>query len=386
MLSKDQLDFYFEHLVDDFWITIKGKKYGVNRSLASSLSKYISEIDPSSSEITLDIDDPHDCFPLVIDFLHGKKIEITTLNDYSIQQIAEFLQIESLLNLTRQSLEEPLTPKNVRDRLYQNPNNETYLNYLYENIESIRNENSLTQFEPDILLKVKNFTKSNFTSVKSRYTFYFDCCISFPTLVTQFLTNDDIRQIPEEVLSLLVSDEKYSTLDDIIPFYPIAQNLYHQVEDNKHQYQNLLVQCEESMKEKEDIISKRDKYKELAEMKEKNEKLYNDIKEFSNDFQENSRINVLNDYKVSQNTLDEIQNNIKEIEEQISMKKSNCKQENLRNSCAEAEDTLEDLAMCLNKLLPNDTDIEMILEETEKIAKNLGNLAQEAFNVLEPNS
>lgn len=420
MLSPSELSQYLSELPKDLSLKINSKQFMVNKEFASSLSNYISRKiseNPTTNIILIEQSDPTNIFPSVISFLNGKKIDINPNNDYYLDKFASFLEIQSLKNLTEKSLESPLSPYNIVQRILHI--NETipndYISFFELNIEPIiqfhsqlaknREENQIFNLDPSFLSTIIHSEQSRFANDSSRYFFALNCYQSFYSKygysekLNLFINTDDVSKIPDDVIRQMATNEDYISLDGQFPSILLAQKLINDIIDLQKQIKDTNLEYslqEKNLKDirKEDERIMKQKSNSDIKLNEVGQRRYKLAKELLN-----SATNIdkkapdLSQFIVFKSTMDEISSNLSSLDQKcqnlkrILIKISGTKiiYADLRakgfKMTEQFESMLKSLKTMMDMLIPNDDDVNELIEEFRKISKSLHSMADTLVNL-----
>ena len=330
-LDESDLSLYFENLPKDLKLRVKNssdastdsfKEYLVNKQIISTFSQVlnqkIQEMDENSNTIEIEIDDEQNLMPLVIDFLHGKKINIFCENDFYLDKIAQKLEIQPLIEAVADSLKEELSPSNIIPRILQHYNEKDpkIFDYLYQNIDSIQINEKFFTLPKDLIVDISQNPKSHFKNESSRYLFKLKCCAHYADETGLFMSENDYLELPFDVIYDFLTNNEFKVLDGKIPTLLIVQNLMNKISDNKSQIITL----------QSDIAVIDEEIEKLGKSKEREQKvecetdsrfidLQNKITEFrkqianiSNSIKETSE--TVNLFRIKDDELDELSSKI----------------------------------------------------------------------------
>lgn len=276
MLNEDELAIYFSKLPHDLNVKVNNKLYSVNKDLASMLSGAIRALiqeNPNSAEIQLDFNDSNNIFYLVINFLQATQIPITPQNAYDLQIAAETLDIPSLQNALKIELEAETNQNNIIPRIIHNREKP---DFLFNCIEEVKNNEELFDLPVEILIEITKSEKTQFASISNRYLFSLICCSKFPDHFSEFLSENELLQIPLDVLETFIHDERYQIVKDKFPIQQIAFNFVSQIGRIKSKINeatfsiaSLNEEIENAQNEKQNILIELDKVQLKLEMYQK---------------------------------------------------------------------------------------------------------------------
>lgn len=420
MLSPSELSHYLSELPKDLTLKISSKQYKVNKEFASSLSNYISKKiteNPKLNTILIEQPDPFNIFSIVVSFLNGKKIDITPDNDYALFIFATFLEIQSLKSLTEESLHSPLSVNNIIQRILNEneniPNN--YISFFEENIEPIIRfhlsqtkdieESKIFNLDPLLLSKIIHSDNSRFANDSSRYSFALNCCQAFyskyedPEQLSLFISSDDISKIPDDVIRQVITNEHYDILDGQFQSIMLAQRLVSEIIS----LQNQIIEVnQEFSQHEEELKAIREEDERIMEQKTSSDIKLNEVGQRRYKLAQSllnsagfidKKAPSLSQFIVYKSITDAINTNLSSLDQKcenlkrILIKISGTKviYADLRAKGLELtkqfESLLKSLYAMMNMLVPNEDDINELIEEFRQISKKLHQMADTLVNL-----
>lgn len=209
---------YLENLPRDVCVLVSGVEYFANRDLLMAFSPTLKDSLSRSEDqfLSLDIDDSSHLFGSVIDFLYGRPINITPSNAYSLKNLADFLQIQPLINNLQPYIDAETNLENVIPRLLAKQT-ESDLHFLTEHIEELSSRPEIYELPKEILLLTIHSQESKFSNDDSRFLFACRCAAHAPGVAEELFTREYTQTIPSSVLARIVEDQEFSCLESKIP-------------------------------------------------------------------------------------------------------------------------------------------------------------------------
>lgn len=420
MLSPLELSQYLSELPKNLSLKIGDKQYMVNDEFASSLSNYIAKKkseNPGVKTILIEHQDPINIFSLVASFLNGKKIKINFDNDYYLDEFASFLGIQSLKKLTENSLKSPLSANNIVQRISNIkesiPND--YCSFFEENVELIIQfhsnqtkditENKIYTLEPSFLSNIIHSEKSRFLNDSSRYFFALNCYKSFYSRhgysenLNLFINADDISKIPDDVIRQMATNEDYILLDGQFPSILLAQklitdiiNLQEELKATSLEYSSRETELKDIREEDERMMKqKSNSDKKLNEVGQRRYKLAKELLNSATNI--DRKASSLSQFIVYKSAMDEITSNLSSLDQKcqnlkrilIKISVTKIIYADLRAKGFKLAEQFETLLNSLNNmmgmLIPNDDDINELIEEFRQVSKSLHTMADTLINL-----
>lgn len=420
MLSPSELTQYLSELPKDLFLKCNCKQYTVNKEFSCSLSNFISKQLTENTNlniIIIDHPDPSNIFPTVISFLNGKKIDINPNNDYYLDDFASYLEIQSLKKLTEKSLQSQLSAFNIVQRILHMKEAipADYISFFETNVESIikyhlqqtKNieENQIFKIEPSFLSNIIHSKNSRFSNDSSRYFFALNCYQSYYSKngysekLNLFINIDDISKMPDDVIRQMATNENYISLDGQFPSILLAQKLINDIINLQHQIKETDLEFSQQEKELKDIRKEDERIMKqkstsdikLNEVGQRRYKLANELLKSASSI--DKKAPKLSEFIVFKSTMDEIASNLSSLDQKcqnlkrILIKISGTKiiYADLRAKgfklTEQFESMLKSLQVMMDMLIPNDDDVNELIEEFRKISKNLHSMADTLVNL-----
>lgn len=218
MLEAVEVVAYLENLPRDVCVLVSGVEYFANRELLMAFSPVLKDFLSRSEDpvLSLDIDDSSHLFGSVIDFLYGSPINITPSNAYSLKNLADFLQIQPLINNLQPYINAETDLENVIPRLLAKQT-ESDFHFLTEHIEELASKPEIYELPKEILLSTIHSQQSRFSNDDSRYLFAFRCAAHTPGVAEELFTREYTQTIPSSILARIVQDQEFACLESKIP-------------------------------------------------------------------------------------------------------------------------------------------------------------------------
>ena len=403
LLDETDLSLYFESLPRDVTIIVKNssenKEYLANQQVISTfspvLNQKIQEMEPSSSKIELELDDNQNLMPLVMDFLHGKKININSENDFYLDKIARQLEIQPLIEAVSESLNEELSVSNIIPRIIQHyeENDPKLMNFLLENIDDIQSDQCIFTLPKELLVTICQSPEANFQSESSKFSFKLKCCAHFLDETELFMKENEYLLLPFDVIRDLVTQEEFAPLDGKIPTLLIVQNLLQKISDNKSKINELE---EISKKMTEEIKALQEELKKEQDEKFKSDERYISLNQRFKEFNDilisisaglKPHIEILDSFKIKNEDLDELSSKLTMLQQKSNdmvrivgvFHRTNFLYPNstpkLMGIPQEWKSKMGLILQLVNQLTSNENEVENIIKSFNKLADELTNLS-----------
>ena len=241
MLKQHELAAYLSSLPKDAFLVHRGRKYGLNRGLFMTLSGLAkTQLQTGGNEVTLDIEDQHGNIPLVIDFLNGKKIDITSENDVELQELADALQILPLRKLAEESIKAPMSMTNIFHRINRtDPDHlDNFDDFLRSHARELILDDRVFSL-PVSCLKIL-IESDEVMKFDDKWKFIFECWKRFPQHACELHGSEEhMKNIPEDALAKLISSPEYADIDGNIPSWVIVESLQNELSKEQSHCQDL---------------------------------------------------------------------------------------------------------------------------------------------------
>lgn len=338
-------------------------------------------------QIKVDIKDPGDVFSDVLKFLQYEKIDITPLNVYDFDSIASYFEIDALKKKIKLIMESKTSVENVIPRLLHDPNNRQLLLFFVENIGEITNKQNIFLLPSNILLQAAQ--SDRFMDPIDHYLFIFDCCLQYPELITSFLSDDEVQNIPEEAIEILLTNPKYSELDTKIPTFVIAIKLQRITVQIESDITNIIRETEKAKlkydQAKEGVEnlnnSQSDLNKELDALKMQEKEAYEQFIAIGSEILSTFAPNI-SEFSISNNTLHSVDQYITNINNLINETRN--KLNDLKFAflfvetnkiswkvVKEWDEKINRVKNLRSKLIPNSDDIDKLIKEMQDLSHQL---------------
>ena len=391
-LDENDLSLYFQNLPRDFTLVVNSTEYPVNKQVICSFSEIIANkiaaLDTSKSQLHIDIDDPHKVFPLVIDFLHGQKIDINSYNDFYLNKIAETLKIQPLKEVIQDSLTEEISVSNIIPRILQNYDNidPNLLDFLLENIEDVQKDNHIFLFPKEFLLKICQSENAKFKSDSSKYIFKLKCSAHFIEDCNIFMDENEYKYLPIDAIKELLTNEEFAVLDQKIPTFQIVQNLLTKISEDQTKINEIEANIEKAKNElnrlhAESVKQQRDK----SQFDETERKLHDKYEAFQKDINQvikgiQPHLTILETLKITGDQIDEISSRVSMLQGKICDLKKYTQAFHLTNTSMlnivlDFDKKMGELQQLLSNLTTNENDINYIQQSFQHVLDELNELA-----------
>lgn len=388
MFTENELQSFFKNIPNDLDIEIGDKIYSTNFQIFSIFSNYIKknyEMNPKQTKV--DIKDPGDVFSDVLKFLQYEKIDITPLNVYDFDSIASYFEIDALKKKIKLIMESKTSVENVIPRLLHDPNNRELLLFFVENIGEITNKQNIFLLPSNILLQAAQ--SDSFMDPIDHYLFIFDCCLQYPELITSFLSDDEVRNIPEEAIEILLTNPKYSELDSKIPTFVIAIKLQRIIIQIENDITNIIRETEKAKLKYDQAKagvenlnnSQSDLNKELDALKMQEKEAYEQFIAIGSEILSTFAPNI-SEFSISNNTLHSVDQYITNINNLINETRN--KLNDLKFAflfvetnkiswkvVKEWDERINSVKNLRSKLIPNSDDIDKLIKEMQDLSHQL---------------
>lgn len=322
MLNEDEISLYFSQLPQDLELCVNDTSYFVNKESVSILSGKISselEKDPSSNRLNIEFKDPKNIFSLVINFLQGQTIRINPQNAFYLQDIAKEFKITSLENALKEELQKETCKDNIVQKIIH-CNEKPDL--LFECIEEICTNDDIFDLPQQLLIELIHSEKSKFLSESSRYFFAFKCGKKYPDLFNDFITSEDISKIPNDVIIKILKDHEYQEIKNKMPNLQLALHLVSKIALSRTQINGLTEQIKNQVDDIKDFQSENDRISsEIETLKEIIVRNSNELMNVKSKI-ENIKLDEISDMMQSVQTIeanDEILNSYGSVLDQMDM-------------------------------------------------------------------
>lgn len=218
-LAAHEVADYFESLPRNGRILIDGEEYFANQELVMAFSPVLKRLFSEAGDgvVKLEIDDQNHLFKLVIEFLHGKQIDITPGNVLCLKRFADVLEIKPLSAAVQPHIDAETDLENVVPRIIFG-DSQQFMPFLMEHIEEVAARDDVYSLPKDVLLSVIRSAESRFSSKDSKYVFALRCAVRVPGFAEEIFAKEFTEGMPLSVVERVLSDKEFVSLESKLPY------------------------------------------------------------------------------------------------------------------------------------------------------------------------
>ncbi len=240
MLTIDDLHEHFAKIPKDFNMNINDQEYKCNRNILKAFSKVIASLPDSISTYSIKISTNQIAINTVIDFLHGKNVNLTE-NSFEIYAVSAKLDIPILKSRLCNEIESSTTCANFEtryDHLQSFPN---YCDPLFQFLNNNKSYfDKITKSKQFSLPFSKLFLSSCptfFTNEDEKANFIlsiFECETENPEHDNfSIVSHINLCNLSEETLHLLLTHHFSPQFSPYLKSYPLFKNQINHITDNQ---------------------------------------------------------------------------------------------------------------------------------------------------------
>ena len=218
-LAAHEVADYFECLPRNVRIIVGGEEYFANQELVVAFSPVLKRLFSETGDgvVKLEVDDQNHLFNLVIEFLHGKQIDITPSNVLYLKKFADVLEIKPLSSAVQPHIDAETDLENVIPRIIFG-DCQKFVPFLMEHIEEVAARDDVYGLPKEVLLSVIRSDESRFSSVDSRYVFALRCAVRVPGFAEELFAKKFTESMPLSVVERVLSDKEFAPLESRLPY------------------------------------------------------------------------------------------------------------------------------------------------------------------------